>query len=189
MVGGITRMKRMKKQLAILVCGVAVTACGANNQVTASASYFQGLPPSVVREMLALPYSQEILRTTPVDEGQLSLAQAMVRNMIFCRSELNVYDSWIATGHPGPITPGPVPARPLQPGNSAILQDYASLRAAVRSGDRRQLLADLVDNGSCGHWVPATAGSGARPSQRMQEPALVRATWRVQSAGTDCTEG
>jgi hypothetical protein len=97
-------------------------------------------------------------------EPEESLAQASVRNMIFCREELHIYQGWAATGQPPAITPGPVPAHPLEPGSAAIVQDYTRLKAAVRSGDPRQLQVELTGNGSCGQWVPATPGDPSGPT-------------------------
>lgn len=139
-------------------CCVMLVGCSTGGGLSADGAYFQGLPPSVVNEALALPYFQQT--GEGLTGGALqSSAQAGVRNMIFCREELHVYQVWTATGQPPAITPGPVPTHPLEPGNAAIVQDYESLRTAVRSGDPSQLRLELTANGSCGQWVPATPGT------------------------------
>jgi hypothetical protein len=153
MTGLCLRLKRLSAGAAL--CCLAV-ACS-NQGLSPDASYFRGLPTSTVREALANPTLKRNLEGED-PAAQQSLAQAAVRNMIFCREELHVYQQWLALGKPPPILPGPVPARPLEPGNSAIVQDYARLKAAVASGDPSQLQLGLTANGSCGQWVPATPG-------------------------------
>lgn len=149
--------------LAVAYCLTLVACSSTGGGLSAGASYFQGLPSSVVAEALANPSLRQNMEG--VTGGALqSLAQAAVRNMIFCREELHVYQRWIATGQPPAIARGPVPAHPLEPGNAAIVRDYASLSAAVRSGETSELQTALTDNGSCGQWVPATPGDTSGPT-------------------------
>jgi hypothetical protein len=159
--GDTMRMSWRARVLAVAGgCSLAATACGSGNGLSPGGSYFQGLPREAVSEMLTLPHSVQILDAMS-GAAQQSLAQAGVRNIIFCREELRVYLGWLSTGRPPVIKAGPRPAHPLQPGSAAITQGYAEFRAAVRSGDPSELQAGLVDNGSCGQWVPATPGTRA----------------------------
>jgi hypothetical protein len=101
-------------------------------------------------------------------DQQRSLAQASVRTLIACREALRVYLTWIRTGIPPEISPGPVPAHPLEPGNTAVEEDYARLRAAVTSGDPDLLRASLLAEGGCGPNWPAEPG-GPTIAQVVQE--------------------
>jgi hypothetical protein len=141
-----------------------LAGCGSTGSgLSTSASYSKGLPSSVVTEALANPSLKQNMQGVTGTALQ-SLAQAGVRNMIFCREELHVYQKWMATGQPPTITPGPAPVHPLEPGNAAIVQDYASLSTAVRSGDPSELQVAPTGNGSCGQWVPATPGDTSGPT-------------------------
>lgn len=158
---------RIAVAASAVMCAVLLAACdasgstvsgpGAVSEPSAGAFYFDGLPSAAVREVLANPVQQQNLQGVP-GPALGSLAQATVRNLIFCREELRVYQGWIATGRPPSVTPGPVPTHPLEPGNTAIKQDYANLRAAVASGEPGTLQKELTGNGSCGQWVPAAPG-------------------------------
>jgi hypothetical protein len=154
-----------RKLLIMPVAGcLMLVACGSTGSgLSAGASFFKGLPASVVTEALANPTLKRNMEGM-TGEALQSLAQAGVRNMIFCREELHVYQRWIATGQLPAITQGPAPAHPLEPGNAAIVQDYASLSADVRSGDPSQLQSALTGNGSCGQWVPAKPGDPGGPT-------------------------
>jgi hypothetical protein len=132
-------------------------------KLLAGASYFQGLPPSVVAEVLANP-TQKLNFLGMSGKPEQSLAQAAVRNMIFCREELHVYQWWVTKGQAPEFTSGPRPAHPLQPGSTAIAQDYAGLRAVVAAGDLRRLKSELTSSGGCGQWVPATPDDVAGPT-------------------------
>lgn len=153
------------RRLAVFTscCAFVLVACGGGG-LSRDGPYFKGLPSSVVVEALANPtLKQNIQGSTPAQ--QASLAQAAVRNMIFCREELRVYQEWVATGKRPAIRPGPVPAEPLEPGNTAIVQDYMRLKADVASGDASELRTALTAPGSCGQWVPATDTDGPTIAQ------------------------
>lgn len=151
-------MRNMKLAAAAVTGCIALAACGSGRIVSGEASYFEGLPHSVVAEFLGLPIQQRNLAQVSGDAGY-SLAQAGVRNMIFCREELHVYRRWLATGQPPAIVRGPVPVHPLEPGNAAIRQDYARLESVTKSGRLSRLRFELTANGSCGQWVPAKPGT------------------------------
>lgn len=155
--------------LCVVWCLVLLTGCSGGGGLSPDASYFKGLPAPVVSEALANPTVKRNLEGDSQSD-QESLAQASVRNMIFCREELHIYQTWISTGEPPAISPGPVPAEPLEPGNAAIEQDYARLKSGVASGDPSQLQLSLTANGSCGQWVPASPGdtSGRTIAQVVQ---------------------
>lgn len=148
-------MNRPIAHVAVFVALLVLAGCShGGGGVSTDASYFQGLPAPVVAEALANPTVQRNLQGDP-QAMQESLAQASVREILFCREGLRVYESWISTGTPPEVSPGPIPAHPIEPGNSAIKQDYANLKEAVGSGEPTQLQAMLSGEGSCGQWVPA----------------------------------
>src|SRR4029079_13072820 len=101
--------------IGVLSCVLLASLCACSKQggLSPGASYFQGLPQSVVTEALANPTLQQNLEGDTQTQEE-SVAQAAVSNMIFCREELSVYKSWLATGTPPAIHPGPVPTHPLE---------------------------------------------------------------------------
>ncbi len=154
-----------------LVLSLTLVGCDRGERLSPDASYFQGLPRSVVDEALGNPTVRRNLQGDPQAMME-SLAQASVRQIIFCREALRIYEGWIDTGEPPTISPGPVPAHPIEPGNGAIQQDYASLKETVSSGDPIQLRSYLTGNGGCGQWVPAAPGDidGATVAQVIEGP-------------------
>ena len=151
----------------LLMCAasslILLMACGGDEGLAADSPYFDGLPPDVVEEALANPTLQRNLEGD-TDSAKQSLAQAAVRNFIFCREELRVYEAWIETGSAPTVSPGPVPREPLEPGNSAVEQDYSRLEDAVASGEPTQLERALTANGSCGRPIPPSPGDPNGPT-------------------------
>jgi hypothetical protein len=139
-----------------LLLAVALAACNRQTTLSPDDPIFDGLPRAAVVETLSLPRVQSNLQGDPPDLR--SLAQASVRTLISCREALRVYETWLRTGVPPEVSPGPVPTRPLEPGNTAVEEDYTRLRAAVASGDPDRLRAMLLAEGGCGTNWPAEPG-------------------------------
>lgn len=163
----------MKSRVAIavtlLVLGVLPGCSRGQSTVSAGDAIFKGLPPEVVREALAMPYVQQQLQPyDPNDPGNHILAQAIVRNIIFCREGLRVYQTWVETGQRPTIAPGPVPETPLEPGNTSMLETYSRLEQAVKSGEPQNVKLVLAGEATCGQWVPAAPG-GAQIIQQVLE--------------------
>jgi hypothetical protein len=140
---------------AALLLAMALVACSRHDALSPDDPIFDGLPRAAVVEALSYPRFEMNLEGDP---NMRSLAQAGVRSLILCRETLRVYETWLRTGVPPEISPGPVPTHPLEPGNTAVEQDYASLRAAVASGDPDRLRARLLAEGGCGTNWPAEPG-------------------------------
>lgn len=161
--GRLEQMAMGEVRNAFLIFGclcacLAASSCAGSSGLSPGASYFEGLPASVVKEALNNATLRQNLQGES-SSSQASLAQAAVRNIIFCREELTVYRAWLDTGVVPKVSPGPVPIHPLEPGNSAISRDYSTLITAIQSGDPTNLQTDLTANGSCGQWVPASPGT------------------------------
>ncbi|GEM_PF-7065602 len=131
--------------------------CSRSGALSPDDPIFKGLPRAAVVETLSLPRVQTNLKGMSTEQRR-SLAQASVRTLIACREALHVYLTWIHTGAPPKVSPGPMPTNPIEPGNSAVAQEYARLKAAVASGDPDQLRAMLLAEGGCGPNWPAEPG-------------------------------
>lgn len=151
----------MRPAISAVVCVLVlgVSCGGGEKDFSADAPMFKGLPPTNVEEALANPHVQSSIDLPYPDPAEReSVVQAEVRNMIFCREALRVYQGWIQTGEPPAISPGPMPDDPLEPGNSAMIHDYANLKRAANSGEPSQVAALIGGAATCGDWVPATPG-------------------------------
>lgn len=138
--------------LAVLFVG-----CGQADVLSPDDPIFEGLPRRAVVETLSLPRIQRDLQGESIEQ-QRSFAQAAVRTLISCREALRVYLTWIRSGVPPEVSPGPVPVNPIEPGNAAVEEDYVRLKAAVASGDPDRLRGMLLAEGGCGPNWPAEPG-------------------------------
>ncbi len=156
---------------ARLIIGILVATlligCSRSGALSPDDPIFKGLPRAAVVETLSLPRVQTNLEGISTQQ-QRSLAQASVRTLIACREALRVYLAWIRTGAPPKVSPGPVPENPIEPGNSAVEQEYTRLKAAVASGDPDELRAMLLAEGGCGPNWPAEPG-GPTIAEVVQE--------------------
>lgn len=142
-----------------------LVGCSRGQNLSPDDPIFDGLPRAAVVETLSLPRVQRNLQGDP---ALRSLAQASVRTLIYCREALRVYETWIRTGVAPKVSPGPVPANPIEPGNTAVEDAYARLRSAVASGDPDRLRAMLLAEGGCGTNWPAEPG-GPTIAEVVQE--------------------
>ena len=142
---------------AISVCFVALSVCGGDAEVSKDASYFEGLDPDVVAEVLNDPVAAQKIEEEP-EETKASMAQGIVRNYIICREAFRVYEEWTTTGQVPKLEPIPSPANPEEPSNESVEDDYSSVKAAIESGEPQQLRQRLTAEGSCGQWIPAEPG-------------------------------
>lgn len=160
-------------RFALVLVGICVMgACGSSGTLSADSPIFDGLPQQTVEEALANPHLQRNLEGDEDQQRQQSIAQASVRNIIYCREQLRIYETWLTTGTPPEPTRPPVPDDPLEPGNAAIEQDYAMLENAIESGDPSVMKQRLTANGSCGQWVPATPGDTEGPTIAEEAQSL-----------------
>ena len=160
---------RLSLATAVLTLSVLVGCGRGQPTISADDEIFAGLPQEVVEEALAMPYVQQQLKPNdPKDPGNHSLAQAMVRNIIFCREGLRVYQTWVETGQRPTVSPGPVPETPLEPGNTSMLEWYSYLEEALRSGEPQNVKRVLDGEATCGQWVPAVPG-GQETIQQVVE--------------------
>lgn len=143
---------------AAALIATALAACGPGEEsLSPDDPIFDGLPRAAVVETLSLPRVRMNLEGMSLEQ-QRSAAQAAVRTLISCREALRIYATWIRTGVQPEVSPGPVPADPIEPGNTAVEEDYVRLRAALASGDPDRLRAMLLADGGCGPNWPAEPG-------------------------------
>jgi hypothetical protein len=139
---------------AISVCLVGLSACGGDAEVSTEASYFDGLDPDVVVEVLNDPVAAQKIDEEP-EETQPSMAQGLVRNYVICREAFGAYRQWTTTGEVPKLAPIPSPDNPEEPSNETTERDYSSVKAAIESGEPQQLRSRLTAEGGCGQWIPA----------------------------------
>ena len=164
---GLRARRRAVFTVAVLAAACLVATVGVAASSTPSAGWptpddpiFDGLPRTVVVEVLANPRAQDDVRIlTPVAPGaRNSMWQGMVINFVQCRQLLVVYRTWSVTGRPGVLAPHPVPGYPQEPSYRDVQVIDRFYRAAIASGDKARLRSDLLNESGCGVWVPATPG-------------------------------
>lgn len=159
----------------ILVCVAATTACGNQNSklepLTTASSVFAGLDSVVVQEVLDSPVASGKINEETDLADRDSLAQGIVVNFITCRDVARAYEEWVTSGQAPTLAPGAVPDDPLawyeyEPANRERLE------SAIASGDPSRLRPYLVEESSCGNWIPAKPGDVSGPTIREAIEAL-----------------
>lgn len=149
--------------LACLLVMTVISACASSDEVKASDPTFQGLDPTVVSEVLANPVAVKKIDEEPAATRD-SMAQGIVRNFIVCREFLVAYQDWQRTGLPPRDPSLPEPTNPLDPSNTAWLQEFPQYVATLHSGDPSRLRELLTNQSGCGSWIPASPGDVSGPT-------------------------
>jgi hypothetical protein len=135
-----------------------------SDPVTAGASYFAGLDPAVVREVLTNPDAMGKVDAEP-SPTRASLAQGIVENFIECRAEYTALRDWVTTGTKPVLAAMPKPTSPVQPSYDDVKAQHQRVAAAIDAGDPSPLRVDLTDvDGGCGVWIPEKAGDITGPT-------------------------
>lgn len=153
----------------VMVLAAATAACGGGQDslspLTSESSVFAGLNPKVVQEVLDNPVASGKIAEETEETNRDSLAQGIVVNFITCREVAHAYQEWVTTGTAPTLAPGAVPDDPLawyeyEPANRE------RLKSAMSSGDPARLRPYLVEESSCGNWIPAKPGDVSGPTIR-----------------------
>jgi hypothetical protein len=132
---------------------------GCSGDEPADATYFAGLDPAVVTEVLQNPAVQERIQGDSREDREMRL-QGSVINFVVCRDLLRVYRTWVTTGAAPEPAPLPAPEDPRADWRT----EFSHVLRAAGSGDPDQLRQALTGEGTCGSWIPATPGQPAGPT-------------------------
>lgn len=146
--------------MALLLVG---GCAGSSDVLEASDPVFAGLDPAVVQEVL----SSDAARDRVAGDDPATAAsryQGMVRNFSFCRSALEVYETWMRTGVAPEFPSQDVPENPAASADT-MDREIRRVERLVGGGDISLLRADLTnENGGCGVWIPANPGEPEGPT-------------------------
>ncbi len=165
---GSTRARTGSLRGALLLAGagaLALAGCGpATPTVSAQDPVFAGLDAEVVAEVLESPVAAD--RVAGDDQSTAKARyQGMVRNVVACRSALQVYQEWMRTGVAPEFPAQPSPESPAAYAGD-MDDDIAALQRMSAGGDISVLRQELTQDSGCGAWVPAEPGDIKGPTVR-----------------------
>jgi len=158
-------LKAVGVGVGVLLAASALSSCSSDGLgLDADGSYFKGLDPVVVNEVLDAPSSREVLQgmERPALEDT---AQAMVLTRIYCRDGYRAYLEWIATGVTPTLAPVVVPSNPGDVYQDVVDIYFPQMAVTLESGDPEALRQFLTDpNGTCGSTTPVIPGDVDGPT-------------------------